>query len=224
MKLLVVEDEHELRNSIVNYFREQGHICEEAATYQIAEEKLSEYDYDLVILDLNLPDGDGMKLISDLKLMQPDTGILILSARDSLDDKIDGLDLGADDYLTKPFHLSELNSRVNALIRRRQFKGTNKIVFHEIELDPAALEAKVNGVKLDVTKKEFDLILYFITNKNRVLTKEAIAEHLWGDHIDMVDNYDFIYTHIKNLRQKIEQAGGTDYLQTIYGMGYKFTD
>ena len=157
-----------------------------------------------------------------IKSKSPETGVLIVSAKDSLDDRLKGLDLGADDYITKPFHLAELNSRVNSLLRRRKYEGNKNIVFKEIEIDPDAKTVVANGVTLDLTKKEYFLLLYFITNKNRVLTKEAIAEHLWGDNIDMVDNFDFIYTHMRNLRKKLKQSGATDYLQTIYGLGYKF--
>ncbi len=141
-----------------------------------------------------------------------------------MDDKLKGLDLGADDYITKPFHLPELNSRINAIIRRKDFHGETNITHNEIEINPAGKQAVVNGRQLELTKKEYNLLLYFIVNKNRVLTKEAIAEHLWGDNIDMADNFDFVYTHIKNLRKKIEKEGGTDYLKTVYGVGYKFTD
>jgi len=224
MKLLIVEDEQDLNASIAGYFSEAGFVCESALDYFSAEDKLAAYSYDLVILDVTLPDGNGLNLLERLKNEHPQTGILIVSAKNSLDDKIKGLDLGADDYITKPFHLAELNSRVHAIIRRRNFGGNDKVVFHEIEIDLTARQVRVNNQPLDLTKKEFDLLLYFLTNKNRVLPKDAIAEHLWGDHIDMADNFDFVYTHIKNLRRKIIQTGGHDYLKTIYGMGYKFTD
>ena len=180
------------------------------------------YNYDVVILDINLPDGNGLDLLKFIKEKSPETGVLIVSAKDSLDDRLKGLDLGADDYITKPFHLAELNSRVNSLLRRRKFEGSNEIVYKEIEIDPVAKRAIVNEQTLDLTKKEYFLLLYFITNKDRVLTKEAIAEHLWGDNIDMVDNFDFIYTHMRNLRKKLKKSGANDYLQTIYGLGYKF--
>ena len=187
-----------------------------------AEDKLITYEYDVVILDINLPDGNGLELLKLIKSKNSETGVLIVSAKNSLDDKLKGLDLGADDYITKPFHLAELNSRVNSLLRRRKYEGNKNIVFNEIEIDPDAKSAVANGVTLELTKKEYFLLLYFITNKNRVLTKEAIAEHLWGDNIDMVDNFDFIYTHMRNLRKKLKISGATDYLQTIYGLGYKF--
>ncbi len=175
-------------------------------------------------MDINLPDGNGLDLLKIIKTNKPDTGVLIVSAKNSLDDKLIGLDLGADDYITKPFHLAELNSRINSLIRRQKFEGNHTITFNEIEIDPNAKTVKVNNSLVDLTKKEFFLLLYFITNKNRVLTKESIAEHLWGDSIDLADNFDFIYTHMRNLRKKLKAKGATDYMQTIYGLGYKFGD
>jgi len=222
MKLLIVEDEIELLNAICDYLQKEDFVCESAPNFFEGEDKLISYQYDVVILDINLPDGNGLDLLKLIKSKNPETGVLIVSAKDSLDDRLKGLDLGADDYITKPFHLAELNSRVNSLLRRRKYEGNKNIVFKEIEIDPDAKSVVANGVTLDLTKKEYFLLLYFITNKNRVLTKEAIAEHLWGDNIDMVDNFDFIYTHMRNLRKKLKQSGATDYLQTIYGLGYKF--
>jgi DNA-binding response OmpR family regulator len=222
MKLLIVEDELELLNATSSYLEKEDFICETAPNFFEAEDKLIAYNYDVVILDINLPDGNGLELLKYVKEKSPETGVLIVSAKDSLDDKLKGLDLGADDYITKPFHLAELNSRVNSLLRRRKFEGNNNIVYKEIEIDPVAKRAIANEVTLDLTKKEYFLLLYFITNKNRVLTKEAIAEHLWGDNIDLVDNFDFIYTHMRNLRKKLKKSGANDYLQTIYGLGYKF--
>ena len=222
MKLLIVEDELELLNSTCVYLQKEDFVCEPASNFFEAEDKLLSYNYDVVILDINLPDGNGLDLLQYIKEKSPETGVLIVSAKDSLDDKLKGLDLGADDYITKPFHLAELNSRVNSLLRRRKFEGNNNIIFEEIEIDPVAKIAMVNTRPVELTKKEYFLLLYFITNKNRVLTKEAIAEHLWGDNIDMVDNFDFIYTHMRNLRKKLKKSGANDYLQTIYGLGYKF--
>ncbi len=222
MKLLIVEDEIELLNTTCGYLQNEDFVCESALNFFEAEDKLISYNYDVVILDINLPDGNGLDLLKFIKEKSPETGVLIVSAKDSLDDRLKGLDLGADDYITKPFHLAELNSRVNSLLRRRKYEGNNNIIYQEIEIDPVAKTVVANEVTLDLTKKEYFLLLYFITNKNRVLTKEAIAEHLWGDNIDMVDNFDFIYTHMRNLRKKLKKSGANDYLQTIYGLGYKF--
>ena len=222
MKVLIVEDETDILNSIKGYLSVEGFTCEGAATYMEAEEKLLSYEYQIVLLDVTLPDGNGLDLLKILKSDYAETGVLILSAKNSLDDKLLGLDSGADDYITKPFHLTELNSRINALIRRRNFKGKVVLNFEEITIHPEAKEVFVNGNSITLTKKEYMLLLYFITNKNRVLTKESIAEHITGDYIDMADNFDFIYSHIKNLRKKIEAQKGKNYLQTIYGMGYKY--
>ncbi|MCD4697732.1 MAG: response regulator transcription factor [Bacteroidales bacterium] len=212
-------------DTISGFLSNQGFICEQAKTYFSAEDKIASYGYDIILLDITLPDGNGLELLKKVKELQKNnTGILIISAKDSLDDKILGLDLGADDYITKPFHLSELNSRVNAVIRRRKFDGSEILTFNEIRVDTVSKEVKVNEMQMELTKKEYELLIYLITNKNRVLTKEAIAEHLWGEDIDLADNFDFIYTHIKNLRKKIMAKGGQNYLKTMYGMGYKFSD
>jgi DNA-binding response OmpR family regulator len=223
MKLLLVEDEKELCNAIAAYFKKENWLCELAYTFDQAAEKINLYQYDCILVDINLPDGNGLNIIRQLKQNQSDAGILIISARNSLDDKLTGLDIGADDYLTKPFHLSELNARVKSVIRRRNFGGKNEIVFNEIRIIPESMQVFVNDEILILTKKEFDLLMYFLSNKERVLTKESLAEHLWGEEMDSADSFDFIYTHIKNIRRKIMEKGGRDYIQTIYGMGYKFT-
>ncbi len=222
MKILIIEDEPALRETIAGYFLKEGFICEAAEDFHVALEKVTLYEYDLVVLDISLPGGNGLEVLRQLKKIHPETGVLILSAKNSLDDKIMGLDLGADDYLTKPFHLPELNARVKALLRRRVFKGSPNVVFEEIEIDPMNNVMQVHAKPVELTKKEYDLLLYFITNKNRVLTKAAIAEHLWGDYMDLADNFDLVYSHIKNLRKKIMQHGGNDYIKTVYGMGYKW--
>ena len=224
MKLLIVEDEPDLREEIRAFLEKENFICETAASFNEADEKLAVYHYDVALVDITLPGGSGLQLIGNLKKLNADTGIIIISAKNSLDDKLTGLDLGADDYMTKPFHLSELNARVKAVLRRRKFDGAIQIVFNEIELQPDEGIVKVSGKNLVLTKKEFEMLLFFISNKNRLLTRESIAEHLWGDNIDLADNFDFIYTHINNLRKKIMKNGGKDYIKTIYGIGYKFTD
>ena len=224
MKILIVEDEIDILNSMYSFLQKGDFVCEKSMTLFDAEDKFISYSYDIVILDINLPDGNGLDFLKQIKKIKPETGVLIVSAKDSLDDKLTGLDLGADDYITKPFHLAELNSRVNSIIRRRKFEGNEIIKFNEIELNPTAKSVIANEIPIELTKKEYHLLLYFITNKNRVLTKEAIAEHLWGDSINLVDNYDFIYTHMRNLRNKIKKTGAKDYLKTIYGLGYKFSD
>jgi len=222
MKVLLIEDEKELSASIETYLQQENYLCETALTYDQAEEKIHLYQYDCIIVDISLPDGNGLDIIRELKVNQSDTGIIIISAKNSLDDKLTGLGIGADDYLTKPFHLSELNARIKSIIRRRNFSGKNELVFNEIKIIPDAMQVFVNSKPIILTKKEFDLLIYFLSNKDRVLTKESLAEHLWGEVMDTADSFDFIYTHIKNIRRKIMEKGGRDYIQTIYGMGYKF--
>jgi DNA-binding response OmpR family regulator len=224
MKLLIVEDEPALLEEMKNFLEKENYICETAANFNDADEKLSVYHYDVVLIDITLPGGSGLQLIENLKHQNADTGIIVISARNSLDDKLTGLDLGADDYMTKPFYLPELNARIKAVLRRRKFEGATKIQFNEIEILPDEGTCQVNRNKLTLTKKEFEMLLFFISNKNRLLTRESIAEHLWGDNIDLIDNFDFIYTHINNLRKKIVKSNGTDYIKTVYGIGYKFTD
>ncbi|WP_316831516.1 response regulator transcription factor [Pedobacter aquatilis] len=222
MKILIIEDELALLESMLEYFKGEGNICESASDYHTASEKISLYEYDCILLDLGLPGGDGLSLLSQLKALKKSEGVLIISARHSLDDKLAGLDLGADDYLVKPFHLSELKARVTAIVRRKKFNGENIITFNELMIDVAAMQVNVNGNKLVLTKKEFDLLVYFLANKNKVVSKNAMAEHLWGDEMDMSDDFDFIYTHVKNLRKKLVEAGMNDYLRSVYGIGYKF--
>ncbi|MEP1094220.1 MAG: response regulator transcription factor [Cyclobacteriaceae bacterium] len=224
MKLLLVEDQVELASSIQNYFQEDGSVCEYAGTFQTASEKLHAYQYDILILDIMLPDGNGLAILETIKKSQPDIGVIIVSAKNALDDKLKGLDLGADDYLAKPFHLAELNARIRAVFRRRLQKGQDILNFHEIQLNLETYEASVEGEVLDLTKKEFELLHYFFVNQKRLLTKQSIAEHLWGDYMDTADSFDFVYQHIKNLRKKISIAGGNDYLKTVYGVGYKMND
>ncbi len=223
MKILIIEDETSLAESIQQYLQQEGYICEIAATYDEAHLKVNVYDYDCILVDITLPGGgSGLELIDELKKKHSEAGIIIISAKNSLDDRIKGLELGSDDYLTKPFHLSELNARIKALMRRKQFKGERERRIGNFTIMPLKKKVFVNDNKLDLTGKEYDILNYFVTNANRVLTKEAIAEHVWGDHYDMVDSFDFIYVHINNLRKKIRQSGGDDPIETVYGMGYKF--
>jgi len=221
MKLLIVEDEKALSDSISNYLEQESFVCDQAESYAGALEKIEQHDYDCILLDINLQDGNGLELLKTLKSNHKGDGVLIISARNSLEDKVSGLKLGADDYLSKPFHLSELGARVAAIIRRRHAAGSNLIRLEETLIDIQARSVSVHGRVLDLTRKEYQLLLYFAYNKGRVVSKNAIAEHLWGDDSGGADNYDFIYTHIKNLRRKLVEAGAGDYIQSVYGMGYK---
>ena len=222
MKILIIEDEIALSKSIVTYLKQENYLCEIATNFNTAIEKVDSYDYDCILLDISLPDGNGLSILKILKENNKTDGVIIISAKDSIDDKIAGLTLGADDYIPKPFHLSELSARIAAVIRRRRFNGGNILVFHEITIDTLAKTVTANHQTIDLTRKEYDLLLYFTINKNRVLSKTAIAEHLSGENADVYDNYDFIYAHIKNMKKKLATAGCNDYLISVYGMGYKF--
>lgn len=222
MKILLIEDEPELRKSIKHFLHQEGYIVESANDFIKALEKIEVYDYDCILVDITLPKGNGLEIIKQLKENHSKAGIIIISAKNSLDDKITGLDLGADDYLAKPFDLSELNSRIKALIRRRNFEGSKTIVVNEISILPEQRIVKVNNEEVILTAKEYDLLLFFISNKNRVLSKNTISEHLWGDDSDQLDSHDFIYVHLRNLRKKLAEKGCNDYVQTIYGIGYNF--
>jgi len=223
MKILIIEDERDLNESIASYLREQGYVCDSAFTFLEAMDKVESFDYECILLDITLQDGNGLDILKTLKSNGKTEGVLIISARNSLSDKVTGLTLGADDYLPKPFHLSELGARVSAIIRRKQFGGNNLIQFGALVLDTMARTTMVEGREIDLTRKEYQLLLYFACNKGRVLSKNAIAEHLWGEDLGGGVNYDFIYTHIKNLRRKLVEAGAEDHIQSIYGMGYKFS-
>ncbi len=224
MKILIIEDEAGLRESIEEYFTGDGNICETAGNYQNAMAKINLYRYDCILLDITLPGGNGINILKNLKENNYPDGVLIISAKNSLDDRLEGLNIGADDYLVKPFHLSELKARVSAIIRRKSFNGSNLLVFNELTIDLLAKEVKTVNTTVKLTKKEYALLLYFIANKGKVVSKNAIAEHLWGDGADVADNFDFIYSHIKNVRKKLMEAGCNDYIHAAYGMGYKFSE
>jgi DNA-binding response OmpR family regulator len=224
MKILIIEDEPALAKSMADFLKKESFVCELAADFASAQEKINLYDYDCILLDISLPDGNGLELLRGLKANpQKSEGVVIISAKNSLDDKISGLDLGADDYLTKPFHLSELNSRVKSVIRRRQFDGANRLVLNEIEVDFGKKCILAHKREIRLSRKEYSLFLFLVANRNRVVSKSAIAEHISGDEADFFDNFDFIYAHIKNLKRKLADGGCQDYIRTIYGMGYQFS-
>ncbi len=222
MKILIVEDEREMAKSIVQYLRQESYVTEVAYTAKEADEKILMHEYDCILLDITLPDGNGLKILERLKEEGKLDGVIIISARNSIDDRIVGLNMGADDYLPKPFHLAELGARVSAVIRRKRFGGNNTITLHEITIDLLGKTVSVSGKTVDLTRKEYDLLLFLASNKNRVVTKNAIAEHLSGDDADVFDNFDFIYAHMKNLKKKLQEVNCPDYIKTIYGLGYKF--
>lgn len=222
MKILIVEDEQELLDLMLRYMKREGYVCEYATTFKEGYKKINNYEYDCAILDLNLPGGDGLKLVKMLRMEMPTTATVIISARSSIDDRISGLDIGADDYLTKPFNLSELNARIKAVLRRKTNQFSNELIFGSLTIDLDKRSVVANDTTLKLTKKEFDILVYLARNKNRVVTKDSIAEHLWGDYMDDALSYDFIYAHVKNLRKKLSQNDCGGFLQTVYGVGYKF--
>ena len=222
MKILIIEDEKTLTDSVVEYLVEEGHICEAVYNHYDAIEKLELYDYDCIVVDINLPDGSGLDIIKQVKKSSKTLGIIIISARNSLENRIEGLEIGADNYLTKPFHLAELNAHLKSINRRINFNGNEQIIINEIKILPGEHAVYVNNKEVKLTKKEYELLVFFAANKNKVITKSGLAEHLWGDYMDMADSFDFLYTHIKNLRNKLLKEGCADYIKTVYGVGYKF--
>lgn len=222
MKILIIEDEQELAKSISSYLEGEKYVCEIATSFKEAYDKINIFYYDCILLDIMLPDGNGLRLLEELIAEKKQDGVIIISAKDSVEDKIAGLKIGADDYLPKPFHLSELSARIYSLIRRKQFGNTNKIKVNELSIDLLAKKVVAHNNVISLTKTEFDLLLFLIGNKNRVISKAAVAEHLSGDMANMMDNFDFIYSHIKNLKKKLMEAGCEDYIKTVYGTGYKW--
>lgn len=223
MKILIIEDEKELVKSMAQYLRQESYVCEIAYTAHEANEKVLLFEYDCILLDINLPDGNGLSILENLKKNNKTDGVIIITAKNSLDDKVRGLNLGADDYLSKPFFLPELVARVSAVIRRKRFDGNTKITFQEITVDLLGKTVHVHSQPVELTRKEYDLLIFLIANKNRVVSKNAIAEHLSGDDAELLDKFDFIYTHMKNLKKKLSEAGSGDYILTVYGLGYKLT-
>lgn len=223
MKILLIEDEPGLYETISRFLSGEDHVCELATTYDEAEEKLALYAYDCVLIDIMLPGGSGLDLLRQLKESHKSTGAIVISAKDSLEDKLTGLDLGADDYLPKPFHLSELNARLKSVLRRLKFEGSDTMEVGSLTIDTEARTVFFNGEEVLLNRKEYDLLMVFVTNQNRVIKKSALAEHVWGDNSDQSDSYDFIYSQIKNLRKRFSQVGYELTIQTVYGIGYKFS-
>ena len=222
MKILIIEDERELAQSVAEYLSEENYLCSFADNFREAIDKIENHEYDCIILDIMLPDGNGLEILQELKRQNKQDGVIIVSAKNAVDDRVNGLQLGADDYLTKPFHLSELMARVFSIIRRKQFENSNIIQQNELQIDLLSMTITINQQFVVLTKKEFDLLFYFVGNKNKVISKSTLAEHLSGDFADMLDNHDFVYAHVKNLKKKLYDAGCDHYLKTVYGTGYKW--
>ncbi|TMI61507.1 MAG: response regulator transcription factor [Bacteroidetes bacterium] len=224
MKLLIIEDEKELAASIASYLKNENYTCEIASNFKQALDKIETSDYECIALDITLPGGSGMQLLKELKNNKKTDGVIIISAKNSIEDRINGLRLGADDYLVKPFHLSELAARINAIIRRKMYSGNNVIRFNEISIDTLAKEVKVKEDPVELTRKEYELLVYFLSNQRKVISKNALISHLWSQEMGTGESADIIYTHMKNLRKKLSEKGCGDYIKSLYGMGYKLTD
>lgn len=221
MKLLIVEDEKALRETVRDFFLKEKFVVECAEDYPSAMSKINDYDYDCILLDIMLPGGDGLAILSHLKRKRKKESVIILSAKDSIEDKVEGLNLGADDYLAKPFHLAELNARVKSLLRRKKADGDTCLIIGNLTVYPDTREAKINDTPLTLNRKEFDLLYYFASNPNRLINKTSLAESVWGDDIDQADSLDFIYSQVKNLRKKMKAAGSQAEIKAVYGFGYK---
>ncbi len=223
MKILVVEDERSLRETIIRSLEKERYTVESASTFREAEMKLNDYDYDCIILDIMLPGGSGLTLLENLKKNRKRDSVIIISAKDSIEDKVLGLDLGADDYLTKPFHLAELNARVKSVIRRKQQDGELSLSAGNLTIYPDRHAVYIQQVELTLNRKEFDLLYYFVANPDRLISKASLAESVWGDYIDQADSFDFIYSQVKNLRKKLKNAGANMEIKAVYGFGYKLS-
>ena len=223
MKILIIEDEPSLMELIQRSLEKERYVVEAAADFQSGLRKIEDYDYDCVLLDIMLPDGNGLNLLEQLKKMRKRENVIIISAKDSLDDKVLGLELGADDYLPKPFHLAELNARIKSVIRRQRRDGEMDIRLANIRIVPDTFQVFVDDKEIELNRKEYDILLYFANRPGRLVNKNTLAESVWGDHIDQVDNFDFIYAQIKNLRKKLKDAGALAELKAVYGFGYKMT-
>ena len=221
MKILIVEDEPALRELIQRSLEKERYIVEVASNFDTAIEKVEMYDYDCILLDIMLPGGNGLDLLRHLKDLRKKENVIVISAKDSLEDKILGLELGADDYLSKPFHLAELNARVTSVLRRKHRDGEHIITMGNVRLLPDSFQVWINDEQLELSRKEYDILHYFMNRPNRMVNKNTLAESVWGDHIDQVDNFDFIYAQIKNLRKKLKEKSATLELKSVYGFGYK---
>ena len=219
MKILVVEDENALREVIVRSLEKERYVVESASSFREASLKINDYDYDCIVLDIMLPGGSGLTLLKELRALRKKDSIIIISAKDSIEDKVTGLDLGADD-----FHLAELNARIKSVIRRKQQDGELQLSLANLTIYPYKHSVYINGKEIVLNRKEFDLLYYFISNPNRLISKATLAESVWGDYIDQADNFDFIYSQVKNLRKKLKAAGAIPEIKAVYGFGYKMTD
>ena len=221
MKVLIIEDEEEMLQNMKQTLEKECYLVETATDYDSAFLKIGVYEYDCILLDISLPGQNGLEILKELKKRGISDGVIIVSAKNSLDDKLEGLHLGADDYLPKPFHMAELNARIKAIFRRRNLKGNTFIQIENLKIDIENRIAFIEGEELLLNRKEFDILFYLTSNRNRLVNKTALAEHVWGDHIDQTDSFDFIYSQIKNLRKKLKAHRAQVEVKAIYGIGYK---
>ncbi len=223
MKILIIEDEPSLRGSMQTFLERERYVVETAENFHRAIDKIGDYDYDCILLDVMLPDGDGLSVLRRLKELRKHENVIIISAKDSIEDKVAGLELGADDYLAKPFHLAELNARIKSVVRRKMFDGNNLVELGNVTIDPELFEVRVNGERVELNRKEYDILFYFSGRPGHLVEKTTLAEGVWGDHIDQTDNFDFIYAQVKNLRRKLREAGASIEIRAVYGFGYKLS-
>lgn len=223
MKILLVEDEKDLRETVKAFLVKEKFVVECAEDYPTAVRKISEYDYDCILLDIMLPGGSGLSVLAKLKKQRKQDSVIIISAKNSIEDKVEGLELGADDYLAKPFHLAELNARIKSLLRRKKAGGDTSIILGNVTLYPDTRKVMIDEKEMELNRKEFDILYYFMSNPNRLINRTALAESVWGDHIDQADSLDFIYSQMKNLRKKMKTVGSQAEIKSVYGMGYKLT-
>lgn len=223
MKILIIEDEPEMRGVVKQFLEDENYKVETAGDFVSGMDKIVSYDYDCILLDIMLPGGNGLDLLYELKKINKTDSVIIISAKDSIDDKVKGLGLGADDYLTKPFHFAELNARIKSVIRRIKMDGHQFLNMENLKVDLDERQATIDNQQLDLNRKEMDILIFLMMNKNRIIRKAAIAENIWGDYIDQANDFDFIYSQIKNLRKKLRDHGARVEINTVYGMGYKLT-
>jgi len=221
MRILLVEDEKSLALEIKGFMEAEGDICDISFSLRDASENLAINPYDFVLLDLGLPDGDGLDLLNEISDNQERTSIIILTARSEVDDRVKGLQLGADDYLAKPFSLVELKARMQAIVRRKSGWNRDLITIGAFEMDLNSKSISYQKEEISLTKKEFTLLHFMVVNKNRVLNRFQLAEHLWGDHLEDDYQSNYIDVHIKNIRKKLGHFASTDWLETVRGLGYK---
>lgn len=221
MKILIVEDDRSFQEILRSTLERERYVVEVAPDYRTALIKTRDYEYDCILLDITLPGGSGLEVLRRLKEMRRTGRVIITSARDTVEDKIAGLELGADDYLAKPFHLAELLARIRSVLRRQHPGGEEWVAFGNVRVNPVTFQTLVDGTPLELSRKEFDFLLYFMQRPQRIVSKSMLAEGIWGDHFDDVDNYDFVYAQIKNLRKHLAAAKADIEVQSVYGMGYK---